>query len=107
MTHPANDATVVVSRKRRAYRDSLRSCLVMLDGKKVAKVRQGGTVEVPVPVGGHEMYLKISWCQSPLIKFDAHAGEVIEFFAEPGGSASEGLNAVLNESGSYISLTRV
>lgn len=107
MTLRADDATIVLSRKPRAYRDGLRSYLVMLDGKQVAKVRQGRTVEVPVASGRHEVHLEISWCRSRSIEFDAHPGEVIKLFAEPGGSPFEGLNDVLNESGDYINLTRV
>lgn len=107
MTLRADVAMVVLSRQRRASRDGLRSYLVMLDGRRVAKVRRGGTVEVPVPPGRHEIHLKIDWCRSPSIEFDAHSGEVINLFAESGGSAFDGINDVLGGSGDYISLTRV
>jgi hypothetical protein len=107
MTLRADDAMIVLSRKRRAYRDGLRKYLVMLDGKQVAKVRRGETVEIPVASGRHEIHLKIDWCRSPSIEFDAHAGEVIKLFVEPAGPVSDGLNDVLHESGGYIDLTRV
>jgi hypothetical protein len=109
MTLPAADAMIVLSCKRRAYRDSLRSYLVMLDGKQVAKVRRGGTVELPVPSGPHQVHIKMkmSMGRSPSIEFDAHAGEVIRLFAEPGGSAAAGLSEALSGPGAWISLTRV
>ncbi len=98
---------IVLSRKRRARRDILRSYRVMLDGGQVARVRQGGTVEVPVAAGRHEIHLKIDWCRSPSVEFDARAGEVIKLFTEPGVSGSGGLYDVTNNSGTWISLTRV
>jgi hypothetical protein len=107
MTLRTDDAMIVLSRKRRASRDIFRSYLVMVDGERAAKVRQGGTVEVPVPPGRHEVHLKIDWCRSPSIEFDARAGEVIKLFAEPGGSAFEGMSKILSESDDYISLIRV
>jgi hypothetical protein len=77
---------IVLSRKRRARRDGLRSYLVVLDGKPVAMVSRGKTLELPIARGRHEIFLKISWCRGPSIEFDAQPGEVIKLFSEPGGS---------------------
>ncbi len=104
---PGASAMIVVSRKGRAYRDSLRSYRVMLDGEQVARVRQGGTVEMPVPPGPHEVHMKMGLARSPSVEFDASAGEVIKLFAEPGGSAAQGLSDALSGPGGWISLRRV
>jgi hypothetical protein len=59
------------------------------------------------PPGQHELFLKIAWCTSQSLTFDAQPGTVIEFFCEPGGPASAGLQDVLGDTGQYITLTRV
>lgn len=102
----AGDATIVISRKHGGWRDRGRSYVIMVDGDPVGKIRHGHRVELPVPPGQHELFLKISWCASPSITFDAQPGGVIEFFCEPGGPASGALQDVLGNTGQYITLTR-
>jgi hypothetical protein len=100
-------ATVVISRKRGGRRDRGRSYVVMVDGVPVAKIKHGQRVELPVPGGPHELLLKISWCTSRSIRFDAQPADVVEFFCEPGGPASTALPDVLGDPDRYIRLTRV
>jgi len=59
------NATIVLSRRRGGYRDILRSYLVTIDGKELAKIKRGQTVELPVTAGSHEVFVKIDWCRSP------------------------------------------
>lgn len=103
----AEDATIVISRKRGGWRDRARSYVIMVDSNPIRKIKHGQRVELPVPHGQHELFLKISWCTSRSITFDALPGAVIEFFCEPGGPAFAGLQAVLGDTGQYITLTRV
>jgi hypothetical protein len=103
----AHDATIVISRKHGGWRDRARSYIIMVDSNPVGKIKHGQRVELPVPHGQHELVLKISWCTSPSITFDAQPGAVIEFFCEPGGPATAALQDVLGNTGQYITLTRV
>jgi hypothetical protein len=103
----ADDATIVISRKRGGWRDRARSYVIMVDSNPAGKIKHGQRVVLPVPHGQHELFLKISWCTSPSITFDAQPGAVIEFFCEPGGPAAAGLQDVLGNTGQYITLTRV
>jgi hypothetical protein len=103
----AEDATIVISRKRGGYRDWFRSYAIMVDSKTISKIKRGQRVELSVSHGRHELFLKIAWCTSRPITFDAQPGAVIEFFCEPGGPASAGLQDVLGDTGQYITLTRV
>jgi hypothetical protein len=103
----ADDATIVISRKHGGWRDRARSYVIMVDSNPVGKIKHGQRVVLPVPHGKHELFLKISWCASPSITFDAQPGSVIEFFCEPGGPASAGLQNVVGDTGQYITLTRV
>ncbi len=107
MHSDAEDATIVISRKRGGWRDKARSYVVMVDGNPISKIKHGQRVELPVPPGRHELLLKIAWCSSQSLTFDAQPGTVIEFFCEPGGPASAGLQDVLGDTGHYITLTRV
>lgn len=101
----ADDATIVISRKRGGYRDSLRSYVIMVDGNPVGKIKRGQRVELPVSHGQHELFLKIGWTESRSITFDVQPGAVIEFFCEPGGPAAAALQDVA--AGQYITLIRV
>jgi hypothetical protein len=100
-------ATVVISRKSGGWRDRGRSYLVLVDGEPVTKIRHGQRIELPVPGGQHELFLKISWCTSRTISFEAQPASVVEFFCEPGGPASTALPDVLGDPDRYIRLTRV
>jgi len=76
-------AVIALNRSPGGWRDSRRSYSVVLDGQKVAKVRRGERLELPVLVGRHEIYLKIDWCTSQTVELEATPGAVIEMFCEP------------------------
>jgi hypothetical protein len=103
--NPDAAATIVISRKRGGGRDLLRSYAIMIDGNPVGKIKRGQRVELPVPHGAHELFLKLDWGTSRSIAFDAQPGAVIEFCCEPGGTAVM-LQDVLGNTGQYITLTR-
>ena len=103
----AEDAAIVVSRKRGGWRDRARSYVILVDGKPISKIKHGQRVELPIPHGQHELLLKIAWCTSRSFTFDVQPGGVVEFFCEPGGPASAGLQDVLGNTDQYIRLTLV
>ena len=76
-------AVIALTRSPGGWRDSRRSYSVMLDGHKVAKVRRGERLELPVSAGHHELYLKIDWCTSQTVELEAPPGAVIEMYCEP------------------------
>jgi hypothetical protein len=92
-------AGIVLSRDRRGPRDLLRSYAVIVDGEQVAKIRRGQRLELPVAAGRHVIFLKIDWCKSPNVEFEAQPGEKIQLTCAPGGPD---INAE-----SYIRLQRV
>jgi hypothetical protein len=100
------DATIVISRKHGGRRDWFRSYAIMVDTNLVGKIKRGQRVELPVSHGQHELFLKIDWCTSRSITFDVQPGAVVEFSCAPGGPATAGLQAVLGDTGQYITLTR-
>lgn len=107
MEDQQQDAVIVLSRKQWSWRDGLRGYAVMIDGKQVAKVRRGQTVDVRIAPGRHEIFLQISWCRSPSIQVDAHSGEVIKMYCQPGGPVDSALRDTLGNANAYINLTRI
>jgi hypothetical protein len=101
-----DDAAIVMSRKHGGWCDRFRNYVIMVDSNPVGKIKRGQRVELSVSHGHHDLFLKISWCTSRSVTFDAEPGAVIEFSREPGGPASAGLQDVLGDTGQYITLTR-
>ena len=58
--------------------DLLRAYKVLLNGKEVGRVRNGKEIELEVPSGNHHLQLKIDWCFSNPIQFEAN-DKLIEF----------------------------
>lgn len=103
----AEEATLVISRKRGGWRDRARRYDILVDGKPMGKIKHGERLELLVPPGQHELFLKIAWCTSPSITFTAQPGDVVEFFCEPGAMAVDALQDVLGNTSQYIRLTLV
>ncbi|SEW39560.1 hypothetical protein [[Clostridium] fimetarium] len=61
------------------YVDSIRKYNVIVDGKNIGKIKDGMTEEFEIPTGEHTIYLKIDWCRSNKIFFDAVDNETLEF----------------------------
>ena len=53
------------------YADRLRAYKVVLDEKVIGEIKNGQEVAFEIPKGSHQLYLKIDWCRSNIINFDA------------------------------------
>ncbi len=108
MSGSNEDAVIVLTRASGWKRDALRGYQVVIDGEPAAKIKRGQTLRLSIAAGSHEVFMRIDWCRSPTVAVEAHPGEIIEMSCEPGGAASEGLNAVVGGArGAYIRLTLV
>jgi hypothetical protein len=63
------------------YADRLRAYTVKLDGNKAGEVRNGETKDIQIPSGQHTLALKIDWCGSNTVGFEASDGDVVTFYA--------------------------
>lgn len=81
-----SDQAQITVRRKTSYADRLRAYEVRLDGVAVGSVRARGAVTVPVSPGKHSLALRIDWCGSPRVDFEAHTGEELVF--ECGSSLS-------------------
>jgi hypothetical protein len=100
-------AQIVLSRERGGWRDRARSYDVVLDGERVAKIKRGGQVELPVAAGRHEIVLRIDWCSSPTMALDLRPGESVQLSCAPGGSPAGALATALANTDAYIRLSRL
>ncbi|MET7479480.1 hypothetical protein ABZT17_34670 [Streptomyces sp. NPDC005648] len=85
-------------------RDALRGYAVLIDGAQAGSIRRGQTLRFDVPAGTHQLQLKIDWCTSRALSTLVEEGGTVRFICAPGGDASEGLAAVGDGGGSYITL---
>jgi hypothetical protein len=70
--------TLTVSRDS-GYVDNLRAYHILLDGKKIGKLKNGETREFTVDPGSHSIKAKIDWCSSQTLDFTATDGEPLVF----------------------------
>jgi hypothetical protein len=74
----AASALICVSRDS-GYADRLRSYSVVVDGRKIGKIANGETKSFPIDPGEHTLKLKIAWCGSNTIHFDADTSQTVDF----------------------------
>jgi len=73
-----NEAHISIQRGK-SYADNWRAYKVRVDGIVVASVRAGQSTTITVASGRHMLRLRIDWCSSEELQFDAQAGEHITF----------------------------
>jgi len=74
-----SDEAHIIIQRGKSYADSWRAYKVAVDGVVVASVRAGQLVTIPVSAGSHTLGLRIDWCGSEELQFEARAGERITF----------------------------
>jgi hypothetical protein len=74
-----NNETEITIRRGKSYADRLRDYKVEVDGVVVATVRAGQSATVPVTAGRHTLTIRIDWCSSEKLQFDAKSGEHTDF----------------------------
>src|SRR5581483_828499 len=90
-----------------AWADWLRSYKVVIDGQTLGTISNGKTVEFDVPDGQHELQLKIDWCSSRPLQFNAGSAAPATFecrSAMRGLAIFFGLYYVVLKARDYITL---
>jgi hypothetical protein len=98
------EAFVEVERVANPWRDRARAYRIFIDGTEVGKVSHGSTWKLAVPPGHHRMRLKIDWCRSRDVSFDAQPGEITSFRCGPNAADWRGLYDTTIGWKRYISL---
>jgi len=84
---PVRDrAMILVTRARHGWRDRARSDQVVVDGQRVASIKRGQRVEVPVSEGRHRVFARINWGDSPAVDVDLGPGGKVELRCATGRS---------------------
>jgi hypothetical protein len=60
------------------YADRGRAYKIILDGEVIGKIENGQKLKLDAPSGKHQLYLRIDWCRSNFVYFEAD-GDIIEF----------------------------
>lgn len=68
-------ATLVIQREVSGWRDSARSFVVVVDGKRVGTLRSGDEIVLQVTPGKHRVQGRIDWARSPKVEVDLTAGQ--------------------------------
>jgi hypothetical protein len=56
---------------------------VYVDGSERGKLKHGESIDVQVEPGSHTVKMKVDWCRSREIAFNAAEGQTYTFQAEP------------------------
>lgn len=71
-----NMDNIIKIKRDSGYADRLRAYKIILDKKVIGKIKNGQEVTLEVPKGNHQLYLKIDWCRSNTVNFDAHDSNI-------------------------------
>ncbi|MDB6063961.1 MAG: hypothetical protein JWR26_169 [Pedosphaera sp.] len=63
----------------KGYADRLRAYKIKVDGVLVGSVRLRDSFTIPISPGRHSLVIRIDWCGSQQIEFEAKPGEHISF----------------------------
>jgi len=74
------------------YADRRRQYRVLIDGVVIGRIADGATQSYVVTRGNHTLVLKIDWCGSNPLNFEAQSAEVLHFAC---GSNLRGLRLLL------------
>ena len=74
-----NEDAQITIRRGKSYADRFRTYNVQVDRVTVASVRAGQSATVPVMAGQHTLGLRIDWCGSEELQFEARSGEQVTF----------------------------
>ncbi|HXC75564.1 MAG TPA: hypothetical protein VNU19_00785 [Candidatus Acidoferrum sp.] len=101
----AAEATLIVTR-RAAWQLSPRLLDVVVDGQRVAQIKNKGQVSVPVTVGPHSVRVLVDWCASRVVKIDARDGDVVRLLCGPSRGLRGWITGALRPE-DYLQLTEM
>jgi hypothetical protein len=75
--------TVRIARSRR-WLNGARAFKVSLDGRLIARVRNGRTEQFDVAIGDHVLHVKCGWSKSDPVAFKVEPGATVQFRCDGG-----------------------
>jgi hypothetical protein len=92
------------------YTDHFRAYAVVVDGRKIGKLRNGETREFSIEPGSHTIRAKIDWCGSHTQQFTAAEGEPLFFRIKSnlrGTDLAKIFRYVIFENDSYLNIEQL
>lgn len=74
-----SEETQITVRRATSYVDRMQAYKVKMDGLVVGSVRVRDSVTIPIKPGRHSLVLRINWCCSEQIDFEAQPAEHVIF----------------------------
>ena len=74
---------IVVRRTKALWQDRVRGYRILIDGREVACIENGSSVQIPVLPGTHSVRMQVDWCQSPELRVEVKAGESVALECGP------------------------
>lgn len=99
-------AKIIVRRSKAWWQDRARKYVVLINGKEVANVPNGGQLELPVEPGTHTVRMKIDWCGSREFNVDVGAEESVTLECGPNASPFSAFFYITMWKDKYIWLRR-
>jgi hypothetical protein len=100
-------AVLVVSRPE-PWRGSWRAVRIVLDGKKIARIRRGQRVSISLPPGRHRLQVRADLLRSASLEFELRPGEEAAFICRVGiGVPIRWLTGPALERRHYLELRRI
>jgi hypothetical protein len=81
-----SDARITIDRASRGWFGSARSYRVLIDDRRVARVRYGEAVTVVTTPGRHELQLALDWARSPKLPLDVAESHELRLRCGPYGN---------------------
>ena len=81
-----SDGRITIARAARGWWGAARSWRVLIDDRRVARVRYGQTVTVVATPGRHELQLALDWARSPKLQLDLAEGHELHVRCGPHGN---------------------
>ncbi len=96
----------IIIHRNREYTNKLRRYGLYVDFMKVAEIKDGEILQLPVAAGKHTIEAKIDWTGSRIIEFELKDGETATFFVK-GQNPFLALFYALFDPRNYLELIRV
>jgi hypothetical protein len=78
---------VTITREQGYIVDRLRSYNVFLDGERMFQIYEGEFKQITMSPGVHSLSLRVDWCRSRTLTFDASSGESTALWCWPSARA--------------------
>jgi hypothetical protein len=97
-------AVIEVQRETRPRVDRLKRYRVIVDGEMVGRLRRGETGSYVTSAGEHEVWIRIDWCRSPVVKLALREGDSVRLECAGSRSIAKAIFRAVVRPSAYLQL---